>query len=73
MDYRYEVREGDAILATGLLTVGPDLQPGDEIPFGEHAAVVTEVAFSLSGPARLVLELCEPLEPSPQARGIERT
>ena len=23
MDYRYEVREGDAILATGLLTVGP--------------------------------------------------
>lgn len=73
MDYRYEVREGDAILATGLLSVGRDLQPGDEIPFGEHIAVVTEVAFSLSGPARLLLERREPLEPSAQARGIART
>jgi hypothetical protein len=73
MDYRYEVREGDAILATGLLSVGSDLQPGDEIPFGEHVAVVTEVAFSLSGRARLVLERREPFEPSAQARGIQRT
>jgi hypothetical protein len=63
MDFRYEVRDGDAIFATGLLSVGRDLQPGDEIPFGEHVAVVTEVAFSLSGPARLVLERRERFEP----------
>ena len=73
MDYRYEVREGDAILATGMLSVERDLQPGDEIPFGEHVAVVVEVTFSLSGPTRLVLEPREPLGPSVQARGIERT
>jgi len=60
MDYLYEVRDGDEILATGHLSVGRDLQPGDEIPFGEHTAVVVEVTATLSGPARLVLELREP-------------
>lgn len=59
MDYLYEVREGDAIVATGQLSVGRELQPGDEIPFGEHVAIVIEVVFSLSGPARLVLNLRE--------------
>lgn len=57
MDYLYEVRERDAIVATGQLSVDPDVQPGDEIPFGEHVATVVEVTFSLSGPARLVLKL----------------
>lgn len=59
MDYLYEVREGDAIVATGQLSVGRELQPGDEIPFGGQLATVAEVRFSLSGPARLVLKLRE--------------
>lgn len=40
--------------ATGRLSVGRELQPGDEIPFGEHVAVVDEVTFSLSGSTRIV-------------------
>ena len=59
MDYLYEVRDGDAILATGQLSVGRELQPGDEIPFGEQTAVVVEVTATLSGPPRLVLRLGE--------------
>lgn len=59
MDYLYEVREGETIVATGQLAVGRELQPGDEIPFGEHVATVIGVSFSLSGPARLVLKLRE--------------
>ena len=57
MDYLYEVRERERIVATGQLAVGRELQPGDEIPFGEHVATVVAVEFSLSGPARLVLRL----------------
>lgn len=56
MDYLYEVREGETIVATGQLSVGRELQPGDEIPFGEHVATIVAVAFSLSGPARLILK-----------------
>jgi hypothetical protein len=59
MDYLYEVREGDAIVATGQLAVGRELQPGDDVPFGEHIAVVVDVAPSLSGLPRLVLKLRE--------------
>lgn len=57
MDYLYEVREGETIVATGQLTVEHELQPGAEIPFGEHVATVLDVAVSLAGPPRLVLEL----------------
>ena len=57
MDYLYEVREGETIVATGQLAVGRELQPGDEIPFGEHVATVVDVAPSLFGPPRLVLKL----------------
>lgn len=57
MDYLYEVREKDAIIATGHLSVDRELQQGDEIPFGDHQAIVIEVAYSLSGPARLLLNV----------------
>jgi hypothetical protein len=59
LEYLYEVREGDAITATGQLSVGHELESGDEIPFGQHIATVREVTFALSGPARVVLTLRE--------------
>jgi hypothetical protein len=57
MDYLYEVREGETIVATGQLSVGRELQPGDEIPFGRHVASIVAVTPSVSSPARLVLRL----------------
>ena len=57
MDYLYEVRDGEAITTTGHLSDERELQPGDEVPFGEQTATVSEVTPGLAGPPRLVLTL----------------
>jgi hypothetical protein len=57
MDYVYELRAGEEIVATGQLSLGRDLQPGDEVPFGAETAVVVDVIPSLTGLTRLVLKL----------------
>ena len=55
MEYLYELRENETVVATGQLSLGRELQPGDEVPFGAQTAVVVEVIPSLGGSARLVL------------------
>ena len=42
-NYRYELRNGDEIIATGHLTWEHDLDIGDEITIGRHRAIVDTI------------------------------
>jgi hypothetical protein len=57
MDYIYELRQGGQVTATGHLSFGQDLAPGDEVPFGAGVATVLEVRPSLGGTSIVILEL----------------
>lgn len=57
MDYVYELRENGNVVATGHLTVGHALTPGDEVPFGDGRAIVREVRPSVGGITRVILEV----------------
>jgi hypothetical protein len=55
--YRYELRRGEEIVATGHLTQETPLQVGDRITLGRTEGVVREVGSLLSGERRLIVQL----------------
>jgi hypothetical protein len=56
--YRYELRRGEEIVATGHLTQETPLQVGDTITLGRTEGVVREVGSLLSdGERRLIVQL----------------
>ncbi len=57
MDYVYELRRGEEVVATGHLVMGRIVAPGEAVPFGAGMATVKEVRRSFGGITRLVLEL----------------
>lgn len=60
--YRYSLRRGDEIVATGHLLSEHPLEIGEELSVGPHRGVVVSIDPSLGGlEERLTLELREDL------------
>jgi hypothetical protein len=58
VDYRYELRRGDELVATGHLNNEQSLEVGDRIQIGGQAGVVRTVEPLLGeGEVRLVVQL----------------
>jgi hypothetical protein len=58
VDYRYELRSGQEILATGHLSHEQPLEDGDQIEIGGQPAIVHTIEPLLGEPElRLVLQL----------------
>jgi hypothetical protein len=57
MEYVYELRRGDEIVATGRLSIGRELALDDVVPFGIDEAVVRELRPSAEGMTFVVLEI----------------
>ena len=56
--YRYELRRGDEIIATGHLTHQTPLEVGDRIAIGRAEGIVREIEPTLGGSERrLVIQL----------------
>ncbi len=56
--YRYELRRGDEIVATGHLTHQAPLEVGDRIAIGRAEGIVREIEPTLGGSERrLVIQL----------------
>jgi len=56
--YRYELRRGDEIVATGHITEDTRLEVGDSIALGSARGTVRDVGPTLrSGEVRLVVQL----------------
>ena len=56
--YRYELRQGDEIIATGHLTHETPLEVGDRIAIGRAEGIVREIEPTLGGREhRLVIQL----------------
>jgi hypothetical protein len=53
--YAYELRSGELILSTGLLTAEQELAPGDEITLAGVVARVEELGW-VNGEPRLMLQ-----------------
>jgi hypothetical protein len=63
--YRYELRRGDEIIATGHLTHQTPLDVGDRITIGRAEGIVREIEPTLGGTERrLVIQLLPPLPDS---------
>jgi hypothetical protein len=57
-DYRYELRRGDEVIATGHLNHDPPLEVGDRIAIGTRPGIVREVGPLLGErELRLVVQL----------------
>jgi hypothetical protein len=57
-DYEYELRRGDAIIATGRLTLDHPPQVGDRLRIGDQEGIVRDLFPALRGqPARISLQL----------------
>lgn len=58
LQFRYELRSGDQILATGHLSVAQPLQVGDELTLGAKRGTVAEITpIPGSHESRLVIKL----------------
>ena len=58
LQFRYELRTGDQILATGHLSVAHPLHIGDELALGTKRGIVAEIApIPGSHESRLVIKL----------------
>jgi hypothetical protein len=56
--YRYELRRGEAVTATGHITLDAPFEVGDEIAIGTTCGTVKELGPRLSdGERRLVVQL----------------
>jgi hypothetical protein len=63
--YRYELRRGRTITATGHITLEAPFEVGDEIAIGKTRGIVKELGPRLSdGELRLVVQLPEDGEES---------
>jgi hypothetical protein len=57
-EYRYELRQRDAVIATGHLTREPPLEVGERIAIGGHTGIVRTVSPLLGErELRLVIEV----------------
>jgi hypothetical protein len=57
-NYRYELRQADAIAATGHITLDEPVEIGDEIRIGRKHGIVRQLGPRLAdGEFRLVIEL----------------
>lgn len=54
-DYEYELRRGDAVVATGRIHLDAPPSPGDELKLGRTRARVEDV-LQLPGTPRLILK-----------------
>jgi hypothetical protein len=54
-DYEYELRDGDAVIATGRLQLDEPPAPGETLRLGSQCLLVDEV-LRASGMPRLILE-----------------
>lgn len=59
-NYRYELRKGDAIIATGHITYKTPLEVGDEIAIGKTRGTVRELGPIRDGQVRLVIQIEPP-------------
>jgi hypothetical protein len=57
MEYVYELRRSDEVVATGRLSIERELVRGDLVPFGSDTAVVRDVRPSAEGITFVVLGL----------------
>jgi hypothetical protein len=63
--YRYELRQGDTITATGHITFDSPFEVGDEIAIGKNRGIVKELGPRLpDGEVRLVVQLHDLRTPS---------
>jgi hypothetical protein len=53
-DYKYELRDGDAVIATGRIQLEVQPRPGDTMSLGSQPVVVEDV-LRLGGTPRLIL------------------
>ena len=53
--YEYELRRGDAVIATGRIQLEEAPSPGDELALGSKRALVEDV-LPLRGGKRLILQ-----------------
>lgn len=57
-DYRYELRRGDEVIATGHISVGAGLEVGERVVIGRRPGIVRSVEPVLGGrELRLVVQL----------------
>ena len=57
-DYRYELRRGDEVIATGHLSHEQPFEVGERISIGSRAGIVRSIEPALGEPElRLVVEL----------------
>lgn len=62
-DYRYELRRGDEVIATGHLSREPPFEAGERITIGGRAGIVRDVEPVLGErEQRLVVQLTRELE-----------
>ncbi len=62
-EYRYELRRGDGVIATGHLSRGPPFEVGERITIGRRAGIVRDVEPILGEQEhRLVVQLTRDLE-----------
>ncbi len=67
ISYRYELREGDVIIATGHISYEVPLELGDLVTLGKTRGVVRDLGPRVAGgEVRLVLQL-RPPEPAESA------
>lgn len=53
-DYEYELRDGDAVIATGRIQLDVQPSPGDTMTLGSQPVLVEDV-LRLGGTPRLIL------------------
>ena len=69
VEYRYELRRGDEVVATGHLSREQPFEVGERVTIGGHAGTVRRVEPTLSGrELRLVVQLAERAEAEGPAR-----
>lgn len=62
-DYRYQLRRGDEVIATGHLSREPPFEVGERITIGRRAGIVRDVEPMLGEQEhRLVVQLTRDLE-----------
>lgn len=68
LQFRYELRAGDQILATGHLSIAHPLHVGDELTIGAKRGIVAEITpIPGSHESRLLIKLATN-EPTPRQR-----
>jgi hypothetical protein len=53
-DYEYELRNGDAVIATGRIQLDVPPSPGERLSLGSQQVLITDV-LRLGGTPRLIL------------------